>query len=537
MRLRPYQEEAVLAVVKSRLEGERSGLLVLPTGAGKTVIFSKIIAAGRGRALVLAHRDELVRQSVDKLLAVDASLDIGIVQGKGNGHHQQVVVASVQTLSKSNRLAQVAPTFGIVVTDEAHHAAAASYQRIYEHLGAGTPGGPYHLGVTATPARTDREDLAKIFEKIVFEVEMRELIDAKYLAPMHGKAIALNIDFDALKLHRGDFRPAMLAREMIRANAPRLIMEGYLEHAQGRRAIAFLPGVGIAEQVAESLTSAGVPSAVITGGTPLDERQAIYKALRDGGLSVISSCMVLTEGFDEPSVDYIIVGRATSSLPLYTQMVGRGSRLYPGKDDCLVIDLTGISHRHKIQSLSDLFGADELRPELSYRETLKAKEQETPWAEAEAEADEVQVSFVDVAIFASSELAWVETLGGHMTLRLKDSSTLCITRVGDAWRLSHIVRGEPETVLGIGTFERLEVAAMCFADASGSKRYVRREAYWRQSPAIDKQRQTLLSMGHGLPRGATKGEASDLLARVLNDRMISWSRQLATTCGNLTAVA
>jgi ATP-dependent helicase IRC3 len=534
MELRHYQREAISAVYESWLAGKRSGLVVLPTGSGKTIVFARIIADTPGRSLVLVHRDELVRQSVAKLHSVEPDLDVGIVQASRNECSHQVVVASVQTLSRLRRLAQMVADFRLVVTDEAHHATAESYRRISAHIGAGKPEGPYHLGVTATPARSDRCDLAGVFDSIIYEASMKELITAGYLADMRGKAIDVGINLDAVKLRHGDFRPEALTHAMLAANAPELIAKTYVAYGQGRRAIAFLPGVELADRVCQSLNQNGISSALVIGETPIEARQAIYAGLRAGAISVVCNCMVLTEGFDEPSVDCIIVGRPTKSLPLYTQMVGRGSRPFPSKDDCLVLDVVGISRRHKIQSLSDLFGTGQIRPGLSYLETLKAIEAERE-ADHNADGAKVRAEFVDIDLFLSSELAWVQTTQGHMTLALQDFSLLCATRRGDYWTLSHVAKGQPERVLGIGIFEGLQGAAIQFADENGSKWAVRKGAYWRQTPASEKQRAILLSMGYRLPPWATKGEASDLLASLLNDRVISQSRQLARRHGNRVA--
>jgi superfamily II DNA or RNA helicase len=522
--MRPYQTEALRAIGASMAAGERRGLLVLPTGAGKTIVFATLIANTGGRSLVLVHRDELARQTVDKLLAVRPDVMPGIVQGLRNEHTAPVVVASVQTLSRLKRLAQVAPDFSLVVTDESHHATADSYQRIYEHVLVGMPGGPYHLGVTATPARTDKQDLQPVFERIVYEAFMEDLIEQGFLCPMRGKTVKLGLDLDRVRVRHGDFKAGALSRAMIAANANELIANAYLEHAQGRRAIAFLPSVELAEMVFKALSTRGIPSAVVTGETPLETRQDVYAGLREGAIKVVSSCMVLTEGFDEPSVDCIIVGRPTKSLPLYMQMVGRGSRPSPGKQDCLVIDIAAITRRHKIQSLSDLFGV-EPKPKAPPVDIFDGDGDGEGGPEGE-EIKRIDPEFMDVDLFLSNELAWVQTRGGHLTLGLKDFSILGATRTGEGWLLSHVTRGQPEELLTQGDFKAVSRAAQLFADSHESKWWVRRESFWRQQPATEKQRNTLRSMGHDLGPAATKGEASDLFAHLLNDRTIMLSRRM-----------
>src|SRR5918992_1512435 len=455
MELRPYQEDGIRACVQSYREGDTSGLLVLPTGAGKTIVFSSLIARSRGRVGACAPRDELVRQSVDRLRSVNGNLDIGVVQAQRNEHDKRIVVASIQTLCRSNRLNQVTPDFTLVVTDEAHHATAASYRRIYDRVGAGTARGPYHLGVTATPARTDKRDLAEVFKRIIYEIGMCDLIESGYLCDLRGKTIDLGVNLDRVKVRAGDFMPEQLTRAMIDAHALKLIADAYLEYGAGRRAIAFLPGVEIAERVCKSLSVAGVASALVTAETPLNVRQETYAGLRAGTISVVSSCMVLTEGFDEPSVDCIIVGRPTTSLPLYMQMVGRGARLCADKADCLIIDITGVSKQHKIQSLSDLFGVG-LKPGQSYLELQKERQK----APEGLPSDDINVYFVDVDLFLGSDLAWVQTQAGHLILGLGEFGYFCATFESGEWLLSHIVRGKPETMITRGPFPAIEAAAV-----------------------------------------------------------------------------
>jgi hypothetical protein len=282
-----------------------------------------------------------------------------------------------------------------------------------------------------------------------------------------------------------------------------------------------LPGVELAERVCKSLSVAGVASAWVTGETPLSARQEIYAGLRHGAISVVSNCMVLTEGFDEPSVDCIIVGRPTTSLPLYMQMVGRGARLFPGKADCIIIDITGVSKRHKIQSLSDLFGIG-FKPGQSYLDVHKERQK----APEGLSSSDIDAYFVDVDLFLASELAWVQTQAGHLILGLGEFGYLCATFESGEWLLSHIVRGKPETMITRGPFPAIEAAAVSLVETHESKWWVRKEAYWRSAPASDKQRQTLRALSQLAAGVMTKGEASDLIASYVADRDILEARRL-----------
>jgi hypothetical protein len=231
--------------------------------------------------------------------------------------------------------------------------------------------------------------------------------------------------------------------------------------------------------------------------------------------------MVLTEGFDEPSVDCIMVGRPTTSLPLYMQMVGRGARLCAGKADCLIIDITGVSKRHKIQSLSDLFGVG-MKPGRSYLEVQKERQK----APEGLSSDNIDAYFVDVDLFLGSELAWVQTPAGHLVLGLGDFGYLCATFESGEWLLSHIVRGKPETIITRGLFAVVEAAAVSLVETHESKWWVRKEAYWRSAPASDKQPQMLRALSPLAAGTMTKGEASDLIASHVADRDILEAKRL-----------
>jgi len=340
--LRPYQQEALAAIAEAESKGIRRQLVALPTGTGKTVIFSRLIAERRGRALVLAHRDELIGQAAEKILTVNPAASVGIVKAERNESHRDIVVASIQTLARESRLARIDPAgFRTVVVDEAHHAAADSYRRALEHFGCFSEAGPLTVGFTATPERADEKALGEVFAEIVYRRDILTMMRSGYLCDLRAIQVSLEADFNELHSLHGDFIDAEASEMLMAANAPAHAVAAYKEHAPGRKTLLFTPTVELAHLMAGEFSSNGISAEALSGETPKDERRGILNRLNSGATRVVANCAVLTEGFDEPSVDCVIVARPTRSKTLYVQMIGRGTRLYPGKDDCLILDLVG----------------------------------------------------------------------------------------------------------------------------------------------------------------------------------------------------
>jgi len=436
--LRDYQTDALQRVAAAEARGVRRQLGVAATGLGKTVMFCSLAEQRGKRTLVLAHRDELVTQAAAKVLEVWPELGatpdvlaalhasghaelarqvrtdyqgVGIVKAGANDVRAQVVVASVQTLARPKRMAQLlepftpseygsllarsAEPFDLVVVDEAHHAAADSYRGIIDALRAGHPGcdllgsdhyhdrpaspdevdaghelgvafdpcpggpGPLLLGVTATPDRGDGKGLDDLFDEVAFSYDLLWGIRAGYLADLRGKRVVVDtLDMGAVKVRRGDFDQGQAGRAMEDAEVDRFVVAAWLEHALGRRTLVFTPTVEVARLVAEAFQHVGVAAAYVHGGTPMDERRQLLQAYSRGDLTVLANCAVLTEGYDEPRTDCIVVARPTKSRALYAQMVGRGTRRHPEKADCLVLDVVGASALHTLVTVPSLFGLE-----------------------------------------------------------------------------------------------------------------------------------------------------------------------------------
>lgn len=344
MELRPYQEEARSAVESQWKSGIMRTLLVLPTGTGKTVVFSKIsedrIREG-SRVLILAHRGELLEQAADKLHKVTG---LGCAVEKADqscqGSWYRIVVGSVQTLMRESRLARFpADFFQTIIIDEAHHCISDSYQRILGHF----PDAKV-LGVTATPDRGDMRNLGQYFDSLAYEYTLPKAIREGYLSPIKALTIPLRIDMSGVSVQAGDFK----AGEIGTALDPYLeVIAGEMKkYCQGRKTVVFLPLVKTSQKFRDILLENGFRAAEVNGES--QDRKETLEGFEKGDYDVLCNSMLLTEGWDCPSVDCIVVLRPTKIRSLYCQMVGRGTRLAPGKDHLLLLDFLWHTERHEL---------------------------------------------------------------------------------------------------------------------------------------------------------------------------------------------
>jgi len=343
--LRAYQEEARKAVWAEWDEkGIKNTLLVLVTGGGKTIIFSKIIedCVRRGeRVLVLAHRGELLEQAADKL-ARSTGLQCAVEKAEQAcmGSWFRVVVGSVQTLQREKRLAQFPEDyFDAIIIDEAHHALADGYQRVLEHFPAARV-----LGVTATPDRGDMKNLGQVFDSLAYEYTLPRAVQEGYLAPIKALTVPLKLDISGVGIQNGDYK----AGEVGTALEPYLhqIAEVIARECAQRKTVIFLPLVKTAQKMRDILRSHGMKADEVNGESP--DRAEILARFDRGETNVLCNAMLLTEGWDCPSVDCIVVLRPTKQRGLYCQMVGRGTRLHPGKDHLLLLDFLWHTERHQL---------------------------------------------------------------------------------------------------------------------------------------------------------------------------------------------
>src|SRR5882762_11162753 len=359
--LRPYQREALTAVRDAYKAGKRRVIVSLPTGTGKTVVFAHFprVLNMKKRLLVLAHREELLLQARDKFRSIDPELKAEIEQaGARAAADAKVVIASVLTLARNAaRLSRLQPDdFSIIVVDEAHHAVAPSYRRIFDHFGLFGPGATrYLVGFTATPRRGDKQGLGEVFEEVCYARDMREMIAGRYLSPIAGWRVDSDLSLDNVKVRHGDFVESQLARVVNTPLRNNLLVKAYRDFATARRAIVFCVDVAHAKDVHHAFAEAGIRAAPVWGDLSRDQRRSTLARFSAGEIDVVTNCNLLTEGFDEPRVDCVIMARPTRSKLLYAQMVGRGTRLHPGKKDLMVIDVADNSRTHQLPGLHNLF--------------------------------------------------------------------------------------------------------------------------------------------------------------------------------------
>ncbi|MDO4548205.1 MAG: DEAD/DEAH box helicase [Clostridia bacterium] len=344
MELRPYQDEARLAVEAQWREGNKKTLLVLVTGGGKTIIFAKIIedlVTNGERVLVLAHRGELLEQAADKIKAA-TGLGCSVEKAEQTclGEWYRVVVGSVQSLQRPARLEKF-PTdyFDAIVVDEAHHALADGYQRILEHFD-----GARVLGVTATPDRGDMRNLGQYFDSLAYEYTLPRAIREGYLCPIKAMTIPLKLDISGVGMSAGDYNAGGLGSAL----EPYLdmIAAEMAQQCKNRKTVVFLPLIATAQKMRDALISHGLRACEVNGQSP--DRAQILEDFEKGKYDVLCNAMLLTEGWDCPCVDCIVVLRPTKIRSLYCQMVGRGTRLHPGKDHLLLLDFLWHTERHEL---------------------------------------------------------------------------------------------------------------------------------------------------------------------------------------------
>lgn len=361
LELRPYQKISIERVLTAWKDGMRRPAVLLPTGSGKTVIFSHLISRwlddnpGK-RVVVLVHREELATQTVGQLRSNAPGVDVGIVKARADETGARVVVASVQTLAVKGRAERLSDV-GMIVVDECHHYAAKLWRKVLERLGCfDGHGDVVTVGFTATMSRADNRGLGSVWEDIVYRRDILRMIMDGYLCDVRALSVKVN-GLDLGQVSRkagGDLADGSLGDAMIAARAQEAVAAAYAEHAAGRQAVAFAPTVAFAHAMAEALNDDGVTAEVITGETPSEERTETYERFRRGEVRVLCNCMVLTEGFDAPWAEVAIIARPTTNAALYTQIVGRVLRLWPGKKDALVLDLCGASDNLTLASLADL---------------------------------------------------------------------------------------------------------------------------------------------------------------------------------------
>lgn len=385
MKIREYQQQAVDAVYKEWSEGCNSTLIVCPTGSGKTVIIANVIKGLKPRrCIVIAHRQELLFQAREKIAyatGIECEIEMAdMVASTSFWNKAPCIVASVQTLvsgpKENRRMRRFNPKdFAAVIVDEAHHMTADSYLEIWKYFSEGNPDIKL-LGVTATPDRTDEEALGQVFKSVAFDYEILDAIHDGWLVPVEQQMVKTTIDWAGIRTTCGDLNGADLAAVMEAEDALHGVAGATIEIAGNRRTLVFAASVKQAEMLC-NIFNRHKPgcSEWVCGATPRDQRKNLLDRFHDGETQIMVNCAVLTEGFDSPGVEVIVMGRPTKSRALYAQCCGRALRPLDGitnnletaderkaaiasspKPSALIIDFVGNSGKHKLMTTADILG-------------------------------------------------------------------------------------------------------------------------------------------------------------------------------------
>lgn len=541
MQLRSYQQEALDAMLKAESSGIAKQLVVLPTGAGKTVLFAHlpIVRKDSLPMLVLAHRAELLNQAKAKIESMNPNLSVAIEKAESKAGKVDVVVASVQTLGRgnSNRIEGFDPEyFKTIIIDEAHHAAASSYQKILTYFKSN-----YVLGVTATPQRSDSVRLVDTFEEIVYYKSIEDLINEGWLCPLIGYRVKTNTDISEVEITNGDYRQEQLAEAIDNPNRNTCIVNAFLDLANTKKTVIFAANIAHARNLAASFAAqTRTQVRVVLGETPDEEREQILKEFKSGVVQVIINVGVLTEGFDEPSIEAIILARPTRSTLLYTQIVGRGTRLNDGKPNCMIIDIADATKGKKPVSLPTLLG---LPPDFDLqgqsftdvaKEFDKLKDFCPGMATQVLNPGDIQNSYKEINLFMPpppnpavieySKFVWAEIGVNHFQLNLSNTDSMQIyndalgrwvaqvkQRSGDKYLYTPIGHAATLRTVFARTDEWIR------KNRPMSLSLIDGDALWRKDSPTDKQIKLLRRIGVPITSEITKGMASQIISKYYED--------------------
>jgi ATP-dependent helicase IRC3 len=352
MKLRPYQEKVISDAISGFKETNRQ-LIVLPTGSGKTVVFSHIVQKLNRKTLIVAHTKELIEQSERTLKTIVKNVPYKVMS---------IQKASVH-LSRGKLKNQ---GYEFLIIDECHRSGALSYQNLIERLSQ--EGNLKILGTTATPFRSDGQRMKDIFGEPICSFTMIDMIKEGFLCDYEGYRVRTDCSLKGISTQKGDFISARLAPIINVKNRNELIVNEWKKIASECKTLCFTANIAHAEDLAKSFRDKGITCEAVHGELSKTRRQSILKDFKEGIITVITNCQILTEGFDEPSITCLLMARPTTSKVLYIQMIGRGSRTFPGKSLCKVIEFT--DNEYDVCSIEDIFEANAKKYKIRHGERL-----------------------------------------------------------------------------------------------------------------------------------------------------------------------
>lgn len=490
---RPYQADCINGIAKGFHAGFMKQLVVMATGGGKTVIFSQVAnrfhQKRNERTLILAHREELTSQAAAKL--EKATGLIASVE-KASLHADRtapVVVASIQTLQKERLGSWGKDHFGLIVVDEAHHVLAESYQNILNHFDSRV------LGVTATPDRGDKKSLAAYFDNLAYEIGLLDLIGQRYLSPIQVKSVPLKIDLNAVKQTAGDYD----SNQLDAAITPYLKeIARYLatEVPDRKSIVVFLPLIQTSQRFVEECRAVGVDARHVDGMSP--DRKEILGSFSKGEFRVLSNAMLLTEGWDEPAVDCLLVLRPTKSRALFAQMVGRGTRLCPGKRNLLLLDFLWLHERHDLAKPASLVAKTQEEEESITQALAGDKDLAEAVEDAENEREAALIRQIAANVRKKERFLSIE----HVGALLKDKKIQDYAPVF-GWEVAPVTTGQRKVLDRFGLT----------CNSKGEASMVMNRLFTRSKDklATVKQLSWLVRYNHPHPETATAKEAKDFL--------------------------
>lgn len=547
--LRPYQAEAVAAVERDWAAGTRRVGVVLPTGAGKSTVIAKLAvdAYRRGqRVVMLAHRSELIDQMVATVRQVDPTIpasEVGVVQAERDDHRAAIVGASLQTLATARRR-QALGKRDVILWDEVHHSAAEGFHTTFTELGGYEDA--YMCGFTATMRREGgrgRVGLGDVIEKVSYRKDITWAIENGFLIRPKGLIVRLD-DLNALNDVRtvaGDF--VQNEMQAVMEAASDYVVDAVKMHAADRRPIIFAASVDAAHAIANHLAENDYPAVAVTGDQPYERRQEAYAAYRLGTVRALVTVMVLTEGADFPMCDCVVLARPTRSSNLYSQMVGRALRLHPGKEDALVMDLSGSARQMRLTSLPQILPGVETR-------VVGGDGEELPVVETEPEeVAEIlrplkpklrgpvrMVSFDILGNGGGEDTLWLETPAGVPFISLDDGWLVFLwPKDGQRGSRTYAV-GSLNTRTRAGGWVDNDETYVPLADAIAKAEAAipaagftipKARASWRRGQAAPSERQVTLARSLGIPgfEDMTKGRLSDEISVVFASRALDQHMQ------------
>ena len=445
MKLRYYQKEALNAIIDKYNKGVKKQVLVMATGSGKTILFCQLAPMFKKlgkKTLILAHREELLIQAKEKLLMVDPNLKVEIEQGNNWASDDfDVLIASAPTLGRegSERIKRFNPDeYGVIICDESHRAISATFINILKYFRCYKDDKEFDdndkllLGVTATPSRGDGVGLDKVFDEVVYSYDIRKGIEDGFLSDIKAYSVRTQSDLTGVGTSMGDFVISELAGAIDNQERNKLIVSSYLELANNTQAIAFAVNVEHAKKLSEYFNSAGIKADYILGETKSEKRKTILEQFKNKEIQVLCNVACFVEGIDIPSIETVLMARPTKSKIFHAQTIGRGLRIFEGKEHLILIDFVDNTGRNSLISLPSLFGLPKgLKSKKGIKvmdwvekaeSVLKGKPDYDLESIEDWDDDSIQKIIKEVSLFEqaklpevvikSSKLAWTECFNG-----------------------------------------------------------------------------------------------------------------------------